>query len=414
MSTTLSFTSDDSTTSTTCTAPVSILNEVIELKDEMIINRRWFHKYPELSFQEFKTAARVVELLKSYGIEEIYENIGQTGVVAIIRGDVEGKCIALRADMDALPVSEISKVEYCSVNNDVMHACGHDGHMAGLLCAAKIINNEKSKLKGIVKLVFQPAEEGYGGAREMIKDGVLEDGKCGPKVDEIYGLHLWSYDSVGVIGCKDGPIMAASDKFEINVYGKGGHGAAPQGTVDAIVEAASVVTALQTVISRNKDPLESGVITCGTINGGFGYNVIADHIKITGTARAFTSSTQELIKCRMGDICCGVARTFGGSIDLNYQYGYPPTVNAHPECVKVVTTAATKIVGADRSSHPQKTMGAEDFSYFMLERPGCFFFVGAGKVGEQLPHHKSVFDFDENALLISASLLVTIIRDLLH
>jgi amidohydrolase len=190
--------------------------------------------------------------------------------------------------------------------------------------------------------------------------------------------------------------MAASDKFEINVYGsqllnhspiytylltyslirigKGGHGAAPQGTVDAIVEAASLVTALQTVVSRNKDPLESGVITCGTINGGFGYNVIADHVKISGTARSFTKSTQELIKCRMGEICCGVACTYGGKIDLNYQYGYPPTVNSHPECVEVVINAATKIVGKNRSSLPQKTMGAEDFSYFMEIRPGTIIF----------------------------------------
>ncbi len=358
---------------TTCTEELSIIPEVYELKNEIINNRRYFHANPELSFEEFNTAKKIVETLRSYGITEIYENIGKTGVVAVIRGKNSGKCIALRADMDALPINETAAIDYKSKNPGVMHACGHDGHMAGLLGAAKIINSQKDKMSGIVKLIFQPAEEGYGGAREMIKDGCLED-KLGPYVDQIYGIHLWSYDNLGCIGCKDGPIMAASDKFEINVYGKGGHGAAPQGTVDAIVEAASLVTALQTVVSRNKDPLESGVVTCGTINGGFGYNVIADHVKISGTARSFTKSTQELIKCRMGEICCGVAGTFGGKIDLNYDYGYPPTVNSHPECVDVVVNAATKIVGKNRSSLPQKTMGAEDFSYFMEVRPGIFFF----------------------------------------
>lgn len=300
---------------------LNILPEVLALKEEMVANRRWFHSHPELSFEEVKTAAKVVELLRSYGITEIHERVGRTGVIALIRGAHPGPCIALRADMDALPVTETATIDYKSQNEGVMHACGHDGHMAGLLCAAKVLFNQRDALHGVVKLVFQPAEEGYGGAREMIKDGCLEDGPLGPRVDAIYGLHLWSFDRLGNIGCREGPVMAASDKFEIHVKGKGGHGAAPQGTVDAIVEAASLVTALQTIVSRNKDPLDSGVITCGTINGGYGYNVIADSVKISGTTRSFTSGTQNMIKCRMGEICCGVAATFGGEIDLDYQYG---------------------------------------------------------------------------------------------
>jgi amidohydrolase len=207
--------------------------------------------------------------------------------------------------------------------------------------------------------------------------------------------------------------MAASDKFEIHVKGKGGHGAAPQGTVDAIVEAASLVGALQTIISRNKDPLQTGVVTCGTINGGYGYNVIADRVTITGTARSFTSETQALIKERMGCICCGVAQTYGGEIELNYEYGYPATVNAYPECVEFVTAAAAKIVGPASAALPQKTMGAEDFSYFLQAKPGCFFFVGAALPGEARPHHKSVFDFDEKAMAIAASILVQLVYDLL-
>ena len=204
-----------------------------------------------MSFQEVQPAARIVEELRSYGITEIYEKIGKTGVVGIIRGSQEGPCIGLRADMDGLPIEETADIEYKSQNKGVMHACGHDGHVSSLLAAAKILNAKKDSIKGVVKLIFQPAEEGYGGAKEMMNDGVLEDGPCGPKVDFIYGIHLWSYDQLGTVGCSHGPILAASDLFEITVKGKGGHGAYPPGTVDAIVEAAAVVQSLQTIVSRN-------------------------------------------------------------------------------------------------------------------------------------------------------------------
>jgi len=380
----------------------------------MVAQRRWFHAHPELSFEEVNTAAKVVEHLRESGITEIFTQVGLTGVVALIRGEAgEGPCVALRADMDALPVQEVAEVEYKSQNAGVMHACGHDGHMTVLLTAAKVLYAERHRLRGVVKLIFQPAEEGRGGAPAMIKDGVLEEGPQGPRVDSIYGLHLWSFARLGDICCSEGPVMAASDKFYIHVKGKGGHGAAPQGTVDAIVEAAHVVTSLQSIVSRNVDPLECGVVSCCTINGGYGYNVIADSVMITGTCRSFTKSTQELIKTRMDHVCCGVASTFGGEIDLKYEYGYPPTINAHPACVAVVRQSAAKIVGQEKSRLPQKTMGAEDFSYFMQERDGCFFFVGAAHQGEILPHHKSVFDFDERAMLVGASVYVQIIRDLL-
>lgn len=403
----------DSSSITTCDHSLNIIEEIFNLRDEIVENRRWFHAHPELSFQEVNTAARIVDHLRSYGITEIYERIGKTGVVAIIRGSSDGPCIALRADIDALPIQETAEILYKSTNDGVMHACGHDGHIASLLAAAKVLFKQRRNITGIVKLIFQPAEEGYAGALAMVKDGVLEGDSCGPRVDSIYGIHLWSPDPVGTIGCREGPIMAASDRFKITVKGKGGHGAMPQGTVDAIVEAASVVQALQTIVSRNMDPLESGVVTCGTINGGYGYNIVPDNVVITGTCRSFTPSMQELIKSRMCDVCCGVARTYGGDIKMDYEHGYPPTINAYPECVKVVTCAASKIVGEEWSAKPQKTMGAEDFSYFLQERPGCFFFVGAALPGEPRPHHKSVFDFDETALLVSASMFIQIIRDLL-
>ena len=360
-----------------------------------------------------ETASEIASLLRDMGITEVYEGIGVTGVVGIIRGEAgEGPCVGLRADMDALPLQETATVEYKSLNDGKMHACGHDGHVSGLLCAARVIFSRRSAMKGVVKLIFQPAEEGRGGAPAMIRDGVLE-AVLGPRVDFVYGIHLWTHGKLGEVLCSEGPVMAASDKFFIDVVGKGGHGAAPQGTVDAIVEAAALVTSLQTIISRNKDPLESGVVTCGTINGGYGYNIIADRVNITGTCRSFTKDTQELIKTRMQDVCCGVAKTYGGEINMTYDYGYPPTINAYPDCVKVVNNASSKVVGDKRSGLVQKTMGAEDFSYFLERRPGCFFFVGAALPGDFRPHHKSVFDFDEKALLISASIYVTIISDLL-
>ena len=220
---------------------VNLVDEVVPLRNEIAQNRRWFHQYPELR-------------LKSYGITEIYEGVATTGVVAVIRGGSGGPCIALRADMDALAVQESADIAYCSKNEGCMHACGHDGHMASLLGAAKVLFAERESLKGSVKLIFQPAEEGYGGAKVMISEGVLEEGALGPKVDAIYGIHLWTYEALGTIGCKEGPIMAASDKFSIDVLGKGGHGAAPQGTVDAIVEAAHLVTSLQTIVARVSPP----------------------------------------------------------------------------------------------------------------------------------------------------------------
>jgi amidohydrolase len=399
----------------TASSEVFVLPEILALKEEVIANRRWFHANPELSFQEVKTAERIVEHLRSYGIEEIIEGVGRTGVVALIRGTANSNakpiCVALRADIDALPITETADIEYVSKNNGVMHACGHDGHMAGLLAAAKVLHNERHTFSGIVKLLFQPAEEGFHGAREMINDGCLEEGRLGPRVDEIYGIHIWTVNKLGDVCCEVGPVMAASDRFCIEVRGAGGHGAAPQYTVDAIVEAATVVTSLQTIVSRSMDPLESAVLTCGTIQGGYGYNIVADHVRIGGTCRTFTKDNQEKMKRRMKEVCCGVAHMYGGDISLDYEYGYPPTINSYPECNEVVSKAAARFVGNERSRLPQKTMGAEDFSYFLQERPGCFFFVGAALPGVERPHHKSVFDFDERGVFVAASIFVQIIRD---
>ena len=287
-----------------------------------------------------------------------------------------------------------------------MHACGHDGHTAMLLGAATIIKQLQDKLNGNVRFIFQPAEEGDGGARYMIEDGCLDS------VNEIYGIHLWNYQQYGEVGVKEGPILAAADVFSITIKGVGGHGAAPQGTVDAILVSAHLITALQSIVSRNTNPLESTVITIGQINGGHNFNVIADEIVLKGTARSYTEENRQLIKNRMKEIISGVAKTFSAEIDFTYSEGYPPTVNDKNTYDKLMKSAQ-KIVG-DKCGFPYLSMGGEDFSYYAERIPGCFFFVGSSPSNKKLrsvPHHCSHFDIDENALLIGSSIFVQLIED---
>ena len=384
---------------------IKILPEVVAIKDEIIANRRDFHKHPELRFEEHRTAKVIAEKLESYGID-IKTGIGKTGVVGDLYDKDGGKTIALRADMDALPVQETSDVSYKSQNEGIMHACGHDGHMAMLLGAAKILLQNKDRLSGNIRFIFQPAEEGEGGARYMIADGCLEN------VDEIYGMHLWNYQPYGEIGVKSGPIMAAADIFDITIKGIGGHGAMPQGTVDAIVVASNLIINLQTIVSRNTDPLQSTVITVGKINGGHGFNVIADEVKLRGTVRAMTEENRQMVKTRMQETIDGVAKSTGAKIVMDYQEGYPPTINDTDASQKVVQ-AADKIVSKG-TIEPYLTMGAEDFSYYLQKIPGCFFFIGSAPSDKKLmsvPHHCSHFDIDERALLVGTSMFVQLIKD---
>ena len=380
---------------------------ISKIEKEIINNRRYFHKYPELSFKEHNTSKVIAEKLEEMGIE-VTTGIAQTGLTGLIRGNNKGKTIALRADMDALPIQETSDIEYKSVNDGVMHACGHDGHIAMLLGAARAINQIKHKLHGNVKLIFQPAEEGLAGALHMINEGAIDD------VDEIYGIHLWNYQKVGAIGVKDGPIMAAADIFEIEVNGKGGHGATPHGTVDAVIVASHLVNSLQTIVSRDTNPLESTVVTVGMINGGYNFNIIADRVVLKGTTRSYTKENRELIKNRMNEIIAGTEKTFNAKIKLKYKDGYPPTVN-NKKCTKNVINAISKVIG-ESSYTPYLSMGGEDFSYYLEKIPGCFYFVGSSPVDSKplsIPHHCSHFDIDEKSLLIGSSTFVKIIEDLL-
>ena len=385
---------------------MNIRSEIKDIEKNIIDWRRDFHQYPELGFDEHRTSKIIGEALKEMGLAP-QMNVGKTGVTADLSfGD--GPTIALRADMDALPMQEASGLDFSSKHDGVMHACGHDGHMAMLLGAAKVLTQNGDSFNGTVRFIFQPAEEGAGGARYMIEDGCLDG------VDEIYGIHVWNYQPVGEVGITYGPVLAAADMFEINIKGIGGHGAAPQGTVDAVVVASHLVQALQTIVSRNTNPLESTVVTIGTINGGHNFNIIADEVTLSGTARAYTEENRNLIKTRMAEIIDGVAKTFGAEISFDYEDGYPPTIN-HTDPVNKVLKAAQRVVG-EKAGMPYLSMGGEDFSYYLQKIPGCFFFVGSAPNDQKLfetPHHCSHFTMDERALLVGPSIYLNLVDDLL-
>ena len=379
----------------------------VNIIHEKIINwRRDFHQYPELGFQEHRTSAKIIEILEGMGVEP-KSGVGKTGLTAdMVFG--EGPVIALRADMDALPIQETSDLKFSSKNSGVMHACGHDGHMAMLLGAAQLLSKTKRKFRGTVRLIFQPAEEGGGGARYMIKDGCLKD------VKEIYGIHIWNYQPLGEIGIKEGPVLAAADEFDIIIEGKGGHGAAPQGTIDSIVVSSQLINSIQTIISRNTNPLESAVVTIGKIRGGDNHNIIADKVKLTGTVRAYTEKNRAMVKERLNQIIDGISKMSGAKILLKYHDGYPPTIN-HELPTKKVLHAAQKVVG-DKAGPLYLSMGGEDFSYYLEKIPGCFFFVGSAPNKDKVfetPHHCSHFTMDENALLVGTSVYMNLLDDIL-
>ncbi len=385
---------------------MNIRTEIKKIENMIIGWRRDFHQFPELSFQEYRTADVIADELRSMGLEPKVK-VGKTGVTADLKFD-DGPIIGLRADMDALPIQETSGLPFSSKNDGVMHACGHDGHMAMLLGAAKVLTQKDDQYNGTVRFIFQPAEEGQGGARYMIEDGCLDG------IDEIYGIHIWNYQPVGEVGVKDGPVLAAADMFDIKIKGIGGHGAAPQGTVDCVIIASHLVQALQTIVSRNTNPLESTVISIGKINGGHNFNIIADEVSLSGTARAYTEENRSLIKTRMKEIIQGVEKTYNAQITFDYKDGYPPTIN-HTEPTEKVLKAAKQVVGT-KAGMPYLSMGGEDFAYYLQKKPGCFFFVGSAPNKKELfetPHHCSHFTMDERALLVGPSIYLNLLDNIM-
>ena len=382
--------------------------KIAAIEQQLITWRRHFHQHPELGFEEHETGRYIVEQLQSIDVE-IQHPVAQTGVVALMRNG-DGPIIALRADMDALPVQETGDVPYKSRRDGVMHACGHDAHIAILLGAAIALDRLRDRWRGTIKFIFQPGEEGFAGAKHMIAAGVLKD----PPVDAIFGLHVWNYQDFGTVGVKPGPTLAAADEFEITVRGAGGHAALPQQTVDIILVAAQLVVALQSIVSRNLDPLESGVVSIGMIHGGQTFNVIPDEVLLKGTARAMREEDRLRIKARIGEICRGVASTYGASINLDYRDSYPPTIN-DAEMARLVLEAA-RVVVDDGAGPPFLSLCGEDMAFFLQEVPGCFFFVGSARPEHRerpAPHHCAHFDLDERAMAVGASVFIEIVQRLM-
>lgn len=368
--------------------------------EEMVIIRRYLHEYPELSHEEIHTPAYITNFYRELGLE-VREHVGGRGVVATLRGAKSGKTVALRADFDGLAIQELNDVTYKSKNDGVMHACGHDGHTATLLVLAKVLTELREELSGNVVFIHQHAEElAPGGAKAMIEDGCLDG------VDVIYGTHLWAPTPLGEVLVRDGAIMAAADRFEIVIQGKGGHGAEPQHSVDAIVVGAHFVTQLQTLVSRRIAPLQSAVVTVGHFEAINPFNVIADSVKIVGTVRTFDEQVRMQIKQELENLLNATCQGMHATYEYAYFDGYPPVIN-HEQDTQFVAQIAEQIALVENVTVCPPFMIGEDFGYYMQHVPGTFFFTGAKNPEwlEVYPHHHARFDFDERAMLIAAQIL---------
>ncbi len=385
------------------------MQSTIIKRNDLIEFRRSIHKYPELMFEENQTSKLVCDHLMGLGLS-FESKIAKTGVACLLDSGKPGKTILVRADMDALPIHEENKVEYASTKKGIMHACGHDGHTAVLMGLATDLQKEASLVvpKGRVLLVFQPAEEGGGGADKMIEEGILEK----YSVDAAIGLHVWNHIDLGKIGVVDGPMMASVDEFRITVKGKSGHGAMPQYTVDPILVSAHIITALQTIVSRSTDPLDSCVVTVGSIHSGDAFNAIPETAFLKGTVRTYSKNLYEEVPERLKKIVLGICDGFGAEADIEYIRVNKPTIN-NPKIANIVRQATSNILGETHiTTENVKNMGGEDFSAFLDKVPGCYFFVGSrnSEKGFISPHHNSKFDFDEDALPIGLAILKESIR----
>lgn len=368
--------------------------------EDMVAIRRYLHERPELSFQEIHTPAYIASFQRELGLE-VREGVGERGVVATLRGGRPGKTVALRADFDALAIQELNDIPYKSKNEGVMHACGHDGHTATLLILARCLADIREELAGNIVFIHQHAEElAPGGAKAMIEDGCLEG------VDVIFGTHLWAPTPIGDVLVREGAIMAAADRFEIVIQGKGGHGAEPHHSIDAVVTGAQFVTQLQTLISRRINPLSPAVISVGHFEAINPFNVIADTVKLAGTVRTFDEALREQIveelELLLKSVCLGAGATY----TYNYYRGYPPVVN-HPKETEFVAEIACQIPTVKNVQTCEPFMIGEDFGYYLEHVPGTFFFTGAkDPLWETVyPHHHAKFNFDERAMLIAAKTL---------
>lgn len=384
--------------------------EIQNLQSKLVQWRRKLHQKPELGFEEHLTAEFIQRQLQEWNIP-YQKAIAKTGIVATIISETPGKVLAIRADMDALPIQEANEVDYKSQHDGKMHACGHDGHTAIALGTAYYLQQHRDLWQGTVKVIFQPAEEGPGGAKPMIEAGVLHN----PEVEAIIGLHLWNNLPVGTVGIRPGALMAAVECFRLTVMGKGGHGAMPDQTVDSIVVASQIVNALQTIVSRNVKPLDAAVVTVGEFNAGTALNVIADTANLSGTIRYFNPELEILIGERLEAIIAGICQMHNARYKLDHWQLYPPTINDRA-IAELVRSVAMEVVETPMGVVPEcQTMGGEDMSFFLNEVPGCYFFLGSANPEKQLayPHHHPRFDFDEAALSMGVEMFVRCVEKFL-
>jgi len=382
----------------------SLRSEAEELYPQLVAWRRNFHQHPELGFHEVRTAGIVADHLRDLGLE-VSTGIGKTGVVAVIEGDQatdSAPTVLLRFDMDALPIHEQNDVPYRSQVSGAMHACGHDGHTAIGMGVAQLLTKRRNELPGRVKLVFQPAEEALGGALAMIKDGVLDD----PKPAAAFGLHLWSRLPLNQVIVQPGPLWASASMFDLTIHGKGGHGAVPQETVDAVLVGSQIVVAWQSIVARNVDPMQTAVVTVGTFQSGDACNIIAETASLSGTIRSFDDNVHTLLMRRMTTIAHGISTSFGATCELHFRQHTPTTINSEAGA-QLMRQVAEQVVGPEQVAQIPPMMVGEDMSEFLNRAPGCFVLVGASDPSQAMnsPHHNPTFDFDERMLPTGVALL---------
>lgn len=382
-----------------------IRKDVLDVRDTVIALRRDFHQHPELSWQENRTQEKVLARLRELGLDDV-RPIAKTGATALVKGTKPGPCVLWRADMDALPVPEKSNLPFASKTEDVMHACGHDTHMAIALGLAEVMQRRREQLAGSVRFVFQPAEEAAGGAQACVADGVLES----PRVSTALGLHISADIPIGMINVAPGPFFAAPTAFRVVITGRGGHAAAPHQSVDAVVVAAHAIVALQTVVSRSIAPSDTGVLTVGKVTSGFRGNVIAESATLSGTIRSYTQLVRETMTARTEEVLAGVCAAFGAEFTFDHNTSCPPLVN-DVEVTEFVRKQAVSYFGPNMIV-AAPTMGAEDMSVFLEERPGCYFWLGGRNEAKGIAgrHHDPAFAIDEDALAIGVEFATRLIE----
>jgi hippurate hydrolase len=385
---------------------MEIPEKIQRMHAEMAQWRHDVHAHPETAFEERRTSAMVAQKLESFGLS-VHRGLGRTGVVGTLSAGSAKRAIGLRADMDALQIQEKNVFDYRSQHAGKMHACGHDGHTAMLLGAAKYLAAARN-FDGTVHFIFQPAEEGEGGGREMVEQGLFEQFPC----ESVYGMHNWPGMPVGQFGVRAGPMMASFDIFEIELTGRGSHAAMPHAGIDPIVAASALVQALQTIASRNVDPVEPAVVTVTQIHAGDTWNVIPDAAVVRGTARAFRPEVQELIEQRLREICAGIAAAYGTQIKVRYERRYPPLVNAAPE-TEICTAVMRAMVGAESVLRVPPTMGAEDFAFMLQAKSGCYVFIGNGPGEGGCMLHNPHYDFNDQILPLGASYWAHLVEHIL-